>query len=79
MNHTTATITNFPASQLKWIDPGQVDHILFTVHDKGGEAYEISKGAIITQMKRLHLNTRLLTLYPILDTLSSALSGMPFL
>ena len=72
-------ITNFPAGQLKWINSGQVDHILFTVHNKGGEAYKISKGAIITQMKGLHPNARLLTLYPILDTLSSALSEMPFL
>ena len=58
INHTTATITNFPAGQLKWIDSGQVDHILFTVHNKGGEAYEISKGAIITQVKGLHPNAR---------------------
>ena len=69
INHTTATITNFPAGQLKWINSGQVDHILFAIHNEGGEAYKISKGAIVTQMKRLDPNARLLTLYPILDTL----------
>ena len=78
INHTTAKITNLPAGQLKWINLGQVDQILFTVHNKGGEAYKISNGEIVTQMKGLYLNARLLTLYPVLDTLSSALSEMPF-
>ena len=79
INHMTTTITNLPAGQLKWINSGQVDHILFMVHNKGGKAYEISNGEIVTQMKGLYLNARLLTLYPVLDTLSLVLSEMPFL